>query len=232
MEQNADAGAPMTPVVDSKQKSGNGLEIATAIACIVAVCGIGFGVYGMAQISNKDSQISDLKNQINILSLESDNNNAMDEIAGNSNTTVDNDSKDYIYIGEWGIKIKIPDGLKYIDYSFENSISDGNNEYPEDYSTILFNGIASSSDKTSAKEFLRQARVNRCYTAWISRTPKSTFDIRGQLIFEDENYNYSYMHSQAACSDGKVGSTDVESEGNSLIINMLTDSSNYSRIQH
>ena len=61
MEQNVDASAPVTPVVENKQKGGNGLKIATAIACVVAVCGIGFGVYGMMQSSQKDDQISDLK---------------------------------------------------------------------------------------------------------------------------------------------------------------------------
>lgn len=64
MEQNANTGAPMTPVVDNKQKSGNGLKIATAIACIAAICGIGFGVYGIMQVSEKDSQISNLKAQV------------------------------------------------------------------------------------------------------------------------------------------------------------------------
>ena len=61
MEQNTDTGAPVTPTMDDKQKSGNGLKIATVIACIMAVCGIGFGAYGMMQSSQKDSQISDLK---------------------------------------------------------------------------------------------------------------------------------------------------------------------------
>ena len=68
MEQNADTGVQMTPVVDDKKKNGNGLKIVTAIACIVAVCGIGFGVYGMMQGLNKDSRISDLENQIKELS--------------------------------------------------------------------------------------------------------------------------------------------------------------------
>lgn len=49
MEQNTDTGVPITPAVDNKQKSGKGLIIATAIACVVAVCGVGFGVYGMMQ---------------------------------------------------------------------------------------------------------------------------------------------------------------------------------------
>ncbi len=52
MEQNNDAETPMVPVVENKQKSGKGLKIATAIACIVAVCGIGFGVYGMLSAYN------------------------------------------------------------------------------------------------------------------------------------------------------------------------------------
>ena len=61
MQQSIDA---KTPAVDNQQKSGNGLKIATAIACVVAVCGIGFGIYGMMQSSQKDGQISDLKVQI------------------------------------------------------------------------------------------------------------------------------------------------------------------------
>jgi len=65
MEQNIDTGAPMAPTVDNKQKGGNGLKITTAIACVVAVCGIGFGAYGMIQNSQKDNQISDLKVEIN-----------------------------------------------------------------------------------------------------------------------------------------------------------------------
>ena len=62
MEQNATA---TMPVMDSgKQASGKGWKIATAIVSVVAVCGIGFGVYGMLQSSQKDNQISDLKVQV------------------------------------------------------------------------------------------------------------------------------------------------------------------------
>ena len=73
MEQNVDASTPVTPVapvVENKQKGGNGLKIATAIACVVAVCGIGFGVYGMMQSAQRDSQISDLKVEVNDLETE------------------------------------------------------------------------------------------------------------------------------------------------------------------
>ena len=61
MEQNIDTGAPIIPVLEDKQKSNNVLKVATVVACIVAICGIGFGVYGMMQSAQKDNQISDLK---------------------------------------------------------------------------------------------------------------------------------------------------------------------------
>lgn len=62
MEQNTTTAMPATGGGD--QKSRNVLKIATAIASVVAVCSISFGVYGMVQSSRKDGQISDLKAQI------------------------------------------------------------------------------------------------------------------------------------------------------------------------
>jgi len=54
MEQDA---ATMAPVADdSGQDSGKGWKIATVIASVVAVCGIGFGIYGMMQSLQKDNQ--------------------------------------------------------------------------------------------------------------------------------------------------------------------------------
>lgn len=65
MEQNTEIGAPMSPAVDNKQKNINGLKIATVIACVVAVCGIGFGVYGIIDNVNKKQEIDNLRQQIN-----------------------------------------------------------------------------------------------------------------------------------------------------------------------
>lgn len=105
MEQNVDAGAPMMTVVDSKQKSGNGLKIATAIACVVAVCGIGFGAYSMIQCSEKDKQVSVLKTQIE---------NTNEEIAadGSYEKFADNLANNYeahlfSYDGEDGVSIDV-----------------------------------------------------------------------------------------------------------------------------
>ena len=57
MEQ--DTATTMSAMNDKKQNSRKGWKIATIIVSLVAVCGIGFGIYGMAQNSQnlkKDSQ--------------------------------------------------------------------------------------------------------------------------------------------------------------------------------
>ena len=87
MEQNVDTGAPVAPMLENKQKSGNGLKIATVITCIVAVCGIGFGVYGLMQVSDKNSQISNLKAQIEKLET-------VEKNEGSTITDIDVDESD------------------------------------------------------------------------------------------------------------------------------------------
>lgn len=89
MEQNVDAGVPVTPMVENKQKNGNGLKITTAIACIVAICGIGLSIYGFVDSNNKSQEISNLKAQIeeqnsviaNLKNASSQNNNEDSDIA-------------------------------------------------------------------------------------------------------------------------------------------------------
>lgn len=128
MEQNTDTGAPMASAADKKQKSGNGLKIATTIACIVAVCGIGFGIYGMMQSSQKDSQISDLRVQIKeedgtITTIETP---EIETTANNETTVIITDDAiservdpaKYLYVGAWGVKIAIPDSLKTVNYTY------------------------------------------------------------------------------------------------------------------
>ena len=131
MEQNTDVTTPVAPVVDNKQKSGNGLKIAAAIACVVAVCGVGFGAYGMIQSLQKDDQISDLKVQIKekdvtVTTTETPEINT----TGNGETTVTiTDStkasggpyieNGYFYVPKWGAKFKLSDDLTNYGYAVD-----------------------------------------------------------------------------------------------------------------
>ncbi len=195
MEQNVDTGAQMTPVIDNKQKSGNGLKIATAIACIVAVCGIGFGVYGMIQSSQKDSQISDLKVQIKendetittIKTPEIETSANDGTVATIIDTIVDGNSKDYIYIGEWGVKIKIPESLiGKVGYIFSS------NDY-FDYLEI--------TDYASAYSYGQQMDWNSNNLLQIVRSKAGEIDFENcrtscsALITTLNGYDYSYVLS-------------------------------------
>ena len=221
---------------DNKKKMSGGVIACIIILAVLAIGGIGFGVWAMLSQNDKIASLeTDLKNCANSNNSE----NGVETVTCPDGTEIEvtDDAaseainpEDYIYIGEWGIRIKMPEKLKYISYSYDNYISDGNNEYSEDYSIISFNGIAADSDKTAAKEYLRQAVTNNCYVAGVARVSKGESRTWGKIVYEDDKYNYVYSHSQVACSDGTNDSTLAETEGNALIIEMLTNKENYSKI--
>lgn len=119
MEQNADTGVQMTPVVEKGQRNGNGLEIATAIACIVAVCGIGFGVFGMMQSSQKDNRIAELNSEIMQLkqSIEELENTIED---ADINNDISENDKTSMIIDDWKLKIKIPESIIVVSRTLDN----------------------------------------------------------------------------------------------------------------
>ena len=225
MEQNAETDTPMAPAVDSKQKSGNSLKITTTIACIVAVCGIGFGVYGMMQSSQKDSQISDLKVQIDDLNGKiaalgtgeikvNDENDAINEIV---DSTKEN-PEDYIYVGEWGIKIKILNELSNISYEY---LGDG---YHRSCRTL---GVSASTKGDGSKpSFVKTGGDNGDYLGYVMRCPKEDFYPYGAVInIDDPNYSYYYERIQHY-----ITQTDWESESVDTVNNMLMNPDNYSAI--
>lgn len=65
MEQNQTPGISQSPVLNnSKQTGGVGLKIATATAIIIAICGIGFGIYGILGSEQKSQQIADIETKL------------------------------------------------------------------------------------------------------------------------------------------------------------------------
>lgn len=183
MEQNTNTGVSVTPVVENKQKGGNGLKIATVAACVIAVCGIGFGVYGMIQGSDKDNQISDLKTQVNNLNnkislLENDDASSGSTINGsgdNSTTVVDNSSEDYIFVGEWGFKIKKPENWRDLieKYTYYN-------DYPHAVDTFE---IMENEDVATSHAMISPGNGNCKDDEWtdcieVKLGDESTLDVR------------------------------------------------------
>ena len=222
MEQNTDTEAPMTPVVDNKQKSGNGLKIATVTACVVAVCGIGFGVYGMMQSSNEDNQISDLKVQIKeddgtITTIETP---EIETTTNNGTTVTITDiakvvggpyiENGYFYVPYWGVKYKLSDELTDYGYAV--------NQESMWYSTVDDRyAISLTSVKKADVPSMSQAQtldnIFTCSMVIVRRVTKEFADeIRStspSATFVDYGNDYTFILQNET---GFVGSCSVDKE--------------------
>ena len=183
MEQNADTGAPVAPVMDNKQKDGNGLKIATIVACVVAICGIGFGVYGMMQSSDKDRQIANLQAQ----------NKENSEVAVETET-VDNESNisdinkvdsgpyiedGYFYVPKWGVKYKLSDDLTNYGYAVDQqNVGDS---YSEDRYII---GLTAEKNPAPQRQVINTNDIFGCSIVTIRTIPELiSGDIKGAGTF-------------------------------------------------
>ena len=95
-----------------KEKGGNGLKIALVIAIILAIGGIGFGVFEMMQANQKNDEIAELKKNKNPVDKPS----TTDKVSTTSGPYI---SGNYFYVPEWGWKFKIPEDLTGIGFSVD-----------------------------------------------------------------------------------------------------------------
>ena len=108
----------VNPMTMGPKKSSKGGVIAAILFAVLAAGGIGFGVYTMMNSKKQEDALND-----QISTLKKQNDELMDQIAEDgedgegSGSGAAIDTKDYIYVGEWGIKIKIPDNLQYVSYN-------------------------------------------------------------------------------------------------------------------
>lgn len=133
MDANAVNPTPMTPAAPvapiQAAKTSNGAKIAVIISVAVAICGLGFGIFGMTKASEKKVDLSDLEVQVKTETGETttiktpevttaDNNKQVITIPQNQVSKPENLDK-YIYIAQWGIKIKLPDSLNITGYRYD-----------------------------------------------------------------------------------------------------------------
>ena len=216
MEQNTETGVPISPVIENKQKSGNGLKIATAIACIAAVCGIGFGVYGMIQSSQKDSQVSDLKVQIKNLEEKSSSNN-LSSIEDTTNISEDSnqqgDESSYLKLPKVGLMIPLSQDI--VD---KISLADLDNGYRIDVKTIINYreqgycgnggsgaiGFVSKENVDIVKEYIGGSdKYNKAKSEWFDTTVAK---FNNNVIYPKEYVTFSNL--DAVCYDLGDGGTE------------------------
>lgn len=96
------------------------------VMVIITVAGVGFGIFGMVTGTNKTNDARELEVR---LEQKDEALKRLEERSGMTVEVEDKDeisetvvdvvaAKDYIYIGEWGIKIKVPENLHSVSYVF------------------------------------------------------------------------------------------------------------------
>ena len=203
--------------VHDPAKTAKNLTIVSIILGIVAVIGVILGIFGLidsmathddlvaaeAQLATNNAVISKIETQTNTKITSPDSVPDYAPITG------------YIYIPEWGIKIKIPDNLHQVSYIVDQKYR------PQ----ICFNGLESSVTNV----FPAFADVDRnpggmgCLTRVDINEGRSTSDgySFGELVFTDNGYNYFYddpdhLYSSDAAEQG------LEQNAIQIIKNMLT----------
>lgn len=116
-----------------------------------------------------------------------------DEVAGGKNEEKE-DSTQYVYVGEWGKKFKIPEGLKAVSYRFE--------AWDESAQVLCVTGTP--NEVTGEPKFTTYLEPGLgClvrYSKELENTNKETYDslIEGGLEFDSDGYAYMYHGLQSA----------------------------------
>lgn len=227
----APAGGPTfdngPSVVEGKGGKKTGWILGIVLCLILAAGGIGFGVWawmdGNIQKDQLNSQISTLKAQI-VEKLDEGSSNTIEkiDIDGSTNTDTDasevadtyvsEDKGNYIYVGEWGLKIKMPAELRKVNYSFSNN-------------AVCVSGIVAGRAVLSDKF----ANLYENFPG-LGCVHKTTDDNTGkdcEKVFSKNGYSYCVTSSDYLFSQDE-DDKDLEKDSIKLVHDILTNVDNYS----
>ena len=222
---------------DEKNKMSKKQIIGLVVLSLIAIGGVLFGVYGM---NSQNEQIAELKGQVSsadekVAQLET-------EVAKNDDVAIDDeveivddanvvaadavDTADYIYGGEWGLKIKMPENLKRVRYDFESltSSSSSLSIRGADYDGQYFPNMTEVSRPDS--DFILFGGVERI----IKGTDVSYLLPVPKFIFSDDSYDYYYIEKQIPHQAQAENEASRQDELINLLNDTLTNPDNYSTI--
>lgn len=202
---------PMNPLPQKKHTT----LILVIILVILALIGAGVGAFAL--ISNMDNK-NDRADQTQqtpavgdkTTDTEPETSDVADsEISSQAPAQSQSSSADYIYIGEWGIKIKIPENLHDVSYAFETSRFDN-----KTYQSVSVTGVASELDylpnfadmhyHSGGLGSLGRYRVSDVVSGEVAVGNSVKLEPDGLdigVVFVDGDYFYSYSHPQAVVSE-------------------------------
>ena len=211
-------------VFRDKPKRNKGVIAGMVCLALLAIGGISFGVWAMmdgnARIEKKDEQIAELNNKLTEEAQPVSDETVVEDDGTNDVANV----ADYIYVGEWGIKIKIPDSLSTVSYRFSQEAG---------FTKVTVWGVDCSGERCQYFPDYADVNKNTSGMGSIARYQKGTTFNEGSgpaLVFSDELYDYYQYHLQVAYTiDNPSDESKWEMDGVNIIDDMLSNSDNYSK---
>ena len=186
--------------VNEGKKGGKGMLYGMILCAILAIGGIGFGVWAMmdgnSQVAKKDEQISELREQLAEKSETVEENTTVEDVeTGDDNAGTNVKTADYIYVGEWGVKIKKPianlvdgktqDGsIAAVDYAFDGArLYIWGTVYRQGDQAVMGDHLYVSNNGTAPPYLIKMERVinGDC--------------LEGEKIGELDGYSFCYVEN-------------------------------------
>ena len=202
------------PSVVGKKDRKTAWILAIVLLLIIAAGGVGFGVWAYV---DGNTQREQLNAQVN--DLQQENAELQEQLASGGSTTGTGtgsgtegeivNTSDYIYVGEWGIKIKIPENIQVASYEISNWDSDNS------AGTALCVSGSTSGHDGATPSFLSGTAENR-YTdklkVCLEKNTRATSEEEGGFMYETIPVGQYYIVGpQAIIGDGSDSDWEVES---------------------
>lgn len=198
---------PQTPP-EIPKANNNTLIIIIALA-LLAIGGI---IVSTAVFISKTQEISALSEKLSAQQTIIDKNVSIGITEGQIAT------EDYLYIGEWGIKIKLPEGLTHVNYYYNGNSTNR--------TTVSINGIKGNPDQLP--EFANTPSNNQ-WLGYIVRVSSGYGDLDGSYVASFGGYDFYYEIRQQTISKSEADII-LEKESESLLKQNFLDPNNYSAI--
>ncbi|MDO5480897.1 MAG: hypothetical protein Q4F60_00920 [Candidatus Saccharibacteria bacterium] len=188
------------------------------VAMLVAAAGLAVGVYGVMQFQelNKKMETSADKGKTpmptaNVVDCPPDEAEGCIVPTDAAEKDLLIADSDYVYIGEWGIKIHVPEGaFGKMSYAYRSDIG------------VYFNAVMSGASVENPKYFDQFDGLGA-----ISRVVKGGA-ASGEKVYEDGEYDYYYSHAQAVISTDAT-EQKIEKDSADKLAEILKNKENYSK---
>ena len=194
---------------DAPKKKSHAALLGMICLAILAAGGIGFGVWAMLDSNQQTARLNDRITELQAQLAEQTISNDVNMNNGNENAV--SNTGEYIYVGEWGIKLAKPVGVKYVDYEY-NSFND---------SLVVY---TTSKEVSEFQEDANGSFINNEYEIILERHEAGTYEEQAESEVATPKYYCTF--------DGYdyYGIISGVGDGSAALVEFFSNPDNYSSI--